>query len=245
MDFISTAFDPASADFLAEIGVDAFKIASADLRNWPLLEYVAKLKKPIIMSCGGGVLEDIKASVEKVLKWNRNLALLDCVMTYPSAAEDMNLRVIETFRKEFPDLVIGLSDHFNGISMASVAYVLGARVFEKHFTINRAWKGTDQVFSLEPIGMHKMIRDLYRVEQALGDGIKKVLPQEKEAVLKMGKSIVALRSLKKGHKITKKDITFKSPGNGLTPNRLEEIVGLTLNLSVEKDHLFSMSDFQS
>lgn len=242
MDFVATAFDPSSADFLGEVGVDCIKIASADLRNWPLLVHVAKMGKPMIMSCGGSTIEEIRASVEQVLPWNRKLILLDCVMTYPTNAEDMNLKVIETLREAFPEQVIGLSDHYNGISMAPVAYVLGARVFEKHFTLNRAMKGTDHAFSLEPIGMHKMVRDLQRVRQALGDGVKRQLPEESAALAKMGKSLVAARALKRGHKLRRNDITCKTPGGGMPPSEFDMLVGSVLKHGVEKDHPFCEAD---
>src|SRR3990172_9531722 len=164
----STAFDRISADFLAEVDMPAFKMASGDLKNTPLLKYVAQIGKPMIISTGGATMEDVQRAFDAIMPINQQLAILQCTSSYPAEYHDLNLRVIETFRQQFPENVIGLSDHENGIAMATAAYVLGARIVEQHFTINHTWKGTDQVFSLEPIGLKKLVRDLRRVREALG-----------------------------------------------------------------------------
>jgi sialic acid synthase len=160
--FFATAFDIASADFLAELDMPAHKIASGDIRNLPLLRHVARLGKPVILSTGGATLDDVERAYETVMPINRELAILQCTAGYPAAFEELDLRVITTYREHF-DVVIGLSSHDNGIAMAPAAYVLGARIVEKHFTWNRAAKGTDHPFSLEPVGLRKLVRDLQRV----------------------------------------------------------------------------------
>src|SRR5919199_3827920 len=165
----ATAFDFESADLLAELDVPAFKFASGDLRNTPLQRHVAQFGKPMLLSTGGGTMEDIERAVDTILPINSQLAVLQCTAAYPAAAEDLNLSVITTLRERFPDLVIGLSDHQNGIAMALVAYMLGARVIEKHFTLDHALKGTDHAFSLMPEGMRRLVRDLHRVPAARGD----------------------------------------------------------------------------
>lgn len=233
--FFATAFDHPSADFLAALDMPAYKLASGDLRNTPLLEHVAGFQKPLILSSGGANLDDVRTAVETVLRINPQLCLLQCTASYPTPAEEMNLRVIETFREEFPDVVIGLSDHYNGIAMAVAAYVLGARVIEKHFTLNHTMKGTDHAMSLEPIGMHKMIRDLQRAAKALGDGSKKVLPSETSALIKMGKSLFAARELPAGHKLTAADLAIKSPGGGVPPAQLKAVIGRTLSSPLKRD----------
>ena len=224
----ATAFDEASADFLAELEMPAYKIASGDLKNTPLLKHVAKIGKPVIISTGGGNLEDVQRAYDVILPINRQLAILQCTSSYPAEHHDMNLRVIETYRGLFPRTVIGFSDHENGIAMATAAYVLGARIVEQHFTVNHTWKGTDQVFSLEPIGMRKLVRDLRRVREAMGDGVKRALPSEADSMIKMGKHLVAASELPKGHTLTKSDIAIKSPGKGLAPYELEAVIGKTL-----------------
>jgi N-acetylneuraminate synthase/sialic acid synthase len=239
LDFFSTAFDFPSADFLAEMNPPAFKIASGDLKTIPLLKYVAKFGKPIILSTGGGGMTDILRAVDAILPINPHLSILHCTATYPTEPEDMHLRVITTLRDAFPDLVIGLSDHYNGIVMAPVAYVLGARIFEKHFTMNHTWKGTDHAFSLEPIGMHKMVRDLQRTRIALGGATKQQLPQEKGAITKMGKSLFAKRALPAGHLLTEADIAFKCPGGFIPPYEIDKLVGRTLKVAVPEDAPFA------
>ena len=146
--FFSTAFDFPSADFLENLDMPAFKIASGDLTNTPLLKYVASFGKPMIISTGGGVMENVRRAYDTIMPLNTNLCIMQCTSGYPPAYEELNLRVIETFRREFPDIVIGFSAHDSGIAMPLVGYMLGARIFEKHFTLNRTWKGTDQAFSL-------------------------------------------------------------------------------------------------
>ena len=233
--FFATAFDEPSADFLASLDVPAYKIASGDLRNIPLLRRVARQQKPVIISTGGATLADVDRACEAILPINRQLCILQCTATYPTEPEEMNLRVVETLRARFPELVIGLSDHYNGIAMAVVAYMLGARVIEKHFTLNHTWKGTDHALSLEPIGMQKMIRDLHRAHVALGDGVKRVLPSEAGAVVKMGKKLVAARRLPAGHVLAESDIAVKSPGDGLPPTELDRLVGRALTQPIEAD----------
>jgi sialic acid synthase len=226
--FFATAFDMESADFLEDLDAPAFKLASGDLRNLPLIRHIAAFQKPVIISTGGATLEDVQRAHDIFLAINPQLAILQCTASYPTEPEEMNLRVIETFRSRFPSAVIGLSDHYNGIAMASVAYMIGARIIEKHFTLNHTWKGTDHALSLEPIGMQKMIRDLHRVRLALGDGVKRMLPSETGAIGKMGKKIVAARPLPAGHVISERDIAIKSPGDGLPPTELERVLGRRL-----------------
>lgn len=243
LDFFATAFDFASADFLAELNTPAFKVASGDLKTIPLIRYLAKMGKPIVLSTGGGDMTDIRRACDVVLGEGAPLCILHCTATYPTQPEDMNLRVITSLREEFPDTVIGLSDHFNGIVMAPVAYVLGARVFEKHFTLNHTMKGTDHAFSLEPIGMHKMMRDLQRTRIALGGTVKQALEKEAAAIKKMGKGIYASRDLSAGQVLTAADLSLKSPGSEIPPFNYEELVGKKLINSVPEDHAFTWGDF--
>ena len=235
IDFFATAFDFGSADFLEDIGLPAYKIASGDLRNTPLLRHIASKGKPIFLSTGGAALDDVRRAYDTIMLLNSNLCIMQCTAAYPVDPKDMNLRVIETYIREFPDITVGLSDHQNGIAMAVVAYVLGARVFEKHFTLNRSWKGTDHAFSLEPTGFRKLVRDLERARQALGDGDKRILPCEEKPILKMSKKIVASRELPSGHVLGNDDIALKSPGDGLPPYEIENILGRALKVALYKD----------
>ena len=236
----ATAFDFASADFLAKLDVPAFKIASGDLKNIPLLTYIARFKKPMIVSTGGGTLADVQRAYDAIMPINQQLCLLQCTAGYPAAFGELNLKVISTFRDRFPNIVIGLSSHDNGISMPVAAYMLGARVIEKHFTLNHTWKGTDHAFSLEPIGFRKMVRDLQRLRLAIGDGVKKTYESEVTPLVKMGKKLVAARDLPAGHALHPSDIAIKSPGGGLNPYELDKIVGRTLArpLAADEDITF-------
>ena len=238
--FFATAFDIPSADFLAELEMPAYKIASGDIRNLPLLQHVARLGKPLILSTGGATLDDVTRAYETVMPVNRELALLQCTAGYPAAFEELDLRVITTYRERF-DAVIGLSSHDNGIAMAPAAYVLGARIIEKHFTLNRAAKGTDHPFSLEPVGLRKLVRDLQRVRVALGNGVKKVYPSEEGPILKMSKKLVAARDLPTGHVLRPEDIALKSPGDGLPPHMLDVIVGRTLLRPLKADDTIQLA----
>tara|TARA_B100000315_G_C14577451_1_gene588624 strand:- start:1932 stop:2978 length:1047 start_codon:yes stop_codon:yes gene_type:complete len=240
--FFATPFDLPSVDFLAKLDVPLYKIASGDLKSTPLLKYVAKQGKPVLVSTGGGEMEDVERAYDVMTAENPNIAILQCTAAYPCEPEEMNLDVISTYRNRFSDKVIGLSDHQNGISMALVAFSLGARIVEKHFTLNRAWKGTDHAFSLEPQGLTKLVRDLKRARVALGDGIKKSIAKEEKPLYKMGKKLVAAKNLKKGKVLSDEDITIKSPNDGLPPYEWDNIIGMTLKTDLEKDENFSFED---
>ena len=240
-----TAFDEASADFLAEVGAPAFKIASADLVNTPLLRHVAAYGRPIFLSTGGGTLEDVERAVDAVLAINPQLCLMQCTAAYPCEVDELNLRVIEAYRERFPDLPIGLSDHQSGIAMSLVGFMLGARVIEKHFTLNHAWKGSDQAFSLMPEGLRRLVRDLHRVPVALGDGIKRPLPSEAKPLEKMGKKLVAARDLPAGHLLAPGDVEAKSPADGgLPPYELDRLVGRRLRRPIPFEDFVTFDDVE-
>ena len=190
--FFATAFDVPSLHFLTDLGVPAIKLASASIVNLPLIEGAAWKGLPVIASTGGATPVEIEAAWRTyhraIAPWGPSrLALLQCTALYPCPAQHLQLGVISRLRAEYPETVIGLSDHQAGIAMAPVAYNLGARIIEKHFTLHRTWKGSDQAFSLEPEGMRRMVRDLRRTRLALGDGVKRRLDDEVPALVKMGR----------------------------------------------------------
>ena len=240
LDFFATAFDITSADMLETLDMPAYKVASADLRNLPLLRHIAGLGKPVIVSTGGGTMEDVQRLYDTVMPINPQLCIMQCTCGYPAEFDELNLSVIDTYRQQFPEIVVGYSGHDNGIAMPVVAYVLGARIIEKHFTLNRAMKGTDHVFSLEPVGMRKMTRDLERARLSLGDGRKTVFASEAAPVLKMGKKLVAARDIVAGHRLTTDDVATKSPGDGLAPVEIDRVVGSVITVSLSKDDDFSL-----
>ena len=244
IDFFATPFDLNSLNFLEKLNMPAYKIASADLTNSPLQEEIAKLSKPIFLSTGGGTMDDIRRAADLILKYNNNLTILHCTASYPASLEDMNLTVIKTLKKEFKNLRIGFSDHENGIDAGVIAYILGARSFEKHFTLNHANKGTDHAFSLEPIGLVKFIRNIKRIEVMMGNENKKLLESEIKPLFKMKKSIVAKKNLKTNHIIKFEDLAFKSPGGGLDPYRYKEIIGQKLCKDLQEEDLILLNDLK-
>ncbi|HHQ42600.1 MAG TPA: N-acetylneuraminate synthase [Chromatiales bacterium] len=244
VEFMATAFDFESVEFLERLGVSSYKIASGDVTNIPLLEEVARLGKPLFISTGAADLDEVRRAYEAVARYNDRICLLHCTSGYPTEYEDLNLRVITTLKEEFPEAIIGYSGHDNGILAPSLAYMLGAVVIEKHFTLNRAWKGTDHKFSLEPTGLYKMVRDLRRIDLALGDGRKVLRPFEVEARKKMGKSLYARRTLRAGTVLRREDVAIKSPGGGLPPYMLEDIVGRRLQVDVPEEVPFALEHFE-
>jgi sialic acid synthase len=233
--FFATAFDFRSAELLADLDMPAYKIASGDLTNTPLLRVVAEIGRPMIISTGGGTLDDVRRAHETIAEINPQIALLQCTAGYPAEWDELDLRVIETYRQVFPETIVGFSGHDNGIAMPVAAYVLGGRIVEKHFTLNRAMKGTDHRFSLEPVGLRKLVRDLHRTRLALGDGTKTPHPSEADPITKMGKKIVAAATLPAGHVLRREDLALKSPGDGLPPYELENVVGRALRHPLGED----------
>jgi sialic acid synthase len=241
--FFATAFDETSADLLEELDLPAYKIASGDLRNTPLLRHVAAFGKPLVLSTGGATMADVDRALDTVLPINSKVCLLQCTAAYPASVEELELGVITTFRERYPDVVVGLSDHQDGIAMALVAYMLGARVIEKHFTLSHTAKGTDHAFSLMPEGMRKLVRDLRRVPAAIGDGVKRPLPSEEKPLQKMGKKLVAARALPAGHVLSEGDLVAKSPADGgLPPYSLDDLLGRPLVRALAEEETIRAED---
>ncbi len=241
----ATAFDSVSADDLADLEVPAFKIASGDLTNTPLIRHVAAYGRPVIISTGAGTMQDVDRAVEAARGLCDDVAILHCTAAYPAPAELLNLRVISTYRERYPDIVVGLSSHYSGISDVVAAYVLGARIFEKHFTLDRTAKGTDHAFSLEPAGFAKMVSYLRNTRAMLGSGEKTLQEVEQPALAKMGTLLYARCDLKPGDVIGVDDIAVKSPGgDGLHPYRLCELLGKEVRRAIHVDEPFEESDVQ-
>lgn len=232
--FFATAFDFNSVDFLEKLGVPCYKIGSGDLLNTPLQKYIAQTGKPIFLSTGGGTYQDVERAYYNIMPINKQLIIMQCTSAYPAEAEYMHLLVIPEYMRMFPGNIIGLSDHYIGKLMSPVAYALGARVFEKHFTLHRWWRGTDQVFSLEPADMAKLVRDLHNVKEAMRAG-KFPLEVEQKPLYKMAKKLVTARNITIGKILTASDIKIVSPGDGLPPYELDNILGKTMKCDVMED----------
>ena len=175
--FLASAWDPRSADFLESLGVPAFKVASADVTNLPLLEHIAKKRKPILLSTGMSDLEEVAEAVAVVKRVHDQLVLLQCTSSYPCEHHEVNLRVMQTMRATF-DVLVGYSGHERGLAPSQAAVALGAAVIERHFTLDRTLKGTDHAASLEPDGMRKLVRDAAAVNSALTTQTEEILAIE-------------------------------------------------------------------
>ena len=239
--FICSPFDIDSADFLEELGVPAFKVASADMINLPLLSHLVKKGKPMILSTGMSRMEEVEHTVKFLKENHAEFALLHCNSAYPAAFEDINLRFMNQLRKF--DVPVGYSGHERGIAISTVAAAMNANIIERHITLDRTMDGPDHAASLEPHGFKKMVRDIRQVEMALGTGEEKYMSRgeilNREV---LAKSLVAARDIQKGEVITEEMVTVKGPGQGLSPQRYQELVGRTATRDIAEDDLFLPED---
>ena len=230
--FMSTPFDEPSLDFICEIGVDLIKIASFDLGNLPFIEKISKKGLPVVISIGGGKEDQIRSSIDMLLSGCKEIAVLNCVSEYPCPYDRLNLQNIPFLIKEFPDCIIGSSDHFNGTLSGPIAFMQGARVFEKHVTLNRSWPGTDHGFALEPEGFRKFVRDIRRTPEMMNSKPAEEVGNE-PVFMKLGKSLVAIKELQKGTKLESTDLSGKIFSTQIIPVReSNSILGMTLNKKI-------------
>lgn len=242
--FMSTPFDEESADFLYELGMDIFKVASGEITNRQLLQHIAARKRPMIISTGMSSIEDVRNAVSWATEaGGPPLTLLHCVSSYPAPVEETNLLAIKTLGDAF-DLPVGFSDHSTGVYLAPAAVALGAVVIEKHFTLSRRMKGPDHKASLEPAGLSEMIRGVRDVERAMGDGIKRASASEMELRRIVRRSLVAARDLNAGDKLTAGDLTVKRPGVGIAPELMEEVLGRRTARDIDADSVITWEDIQ-
>lgn len=235
--FICSAFDIESADFLESLDVPAYKVASADLTNLPLLDHLVKKGKPLILSTGMSHMHEVEITVDFLKSRNAQFALLHCNSTYPAAFEDINLRFMDQLRRfEVP---IGYSGHERGIAVSTVASALGASIIERHLTLDRTMDGPDHAASLEPQGFSKMVRDIHQVRQALGTGEEKFISRgeilNREV---LGKSLVAAHRISPGETITADMVTVKGPALGISPQNYTRLLGRVAERCIEEDEPF-------
>jgi N-acetylneuraminate synthase/sialic acid synthase len=244
VNFMSTPFDEPSLDLLCEVGVDIIKVASFDLGNIPFLTKIAKKGIPTVISTGGGDFDVIHKSIQALQHGVQDITVLHCVSEYPCTHDRLGLETIEKFIEMFPKCKIGVSDHFNGTLSGPIAYMLGARVFEKHVTMNRALKGTDHAFSLEPHGFRNFVRDIRRVPEMLPRKSDNTLG--KEAVfIKLGKSIIASKDLKQGDKISINCLSGKIFSQQHVPVReSSNFIGKVLLHNIKKGDILSYTDIE-
>ncbi len=224
----ATPFDFKSVDFLASLDMPLYKVASCDFRNIPLIEYIAQLEKPMLLSTGGADYSAMDFVYRKLLELDvLDFAFLYCVSKYPNSDTDLNLNCIAKMKEKFP-CPIGFSSHHPGLWPLSSAYHAGARIFEMHFTFNRAWANInrDHAFSFEPQALRKACFDLKRIPTMMGDGERVVSEEEKKGfVWKFGKAIHLACQVRKGEILTADKITIKAPADGIEPYRINEIIG--------------------
>jgi N,N'-diacetyllegionaminate synthase len=238
--FISSPFDQKSVDLLSKLDVPAFKVGSGEITDIPLLKYIAKKKKPMILSTGMATLGEIEEALKVIQQETKNIILLHCVSSYPTKIEDMNLKVMATLRQAFK-LPVGLSDHTVGITIPIAAVALGACVIEKHFTLDKSLPGPDHRASLEPDELKQMIKAIRDVEKAMGSGIK--IPAAEEAKNKkvVRRSLVARVDIPKGEIITEEMLDFKRPGGGIEPRYMNMIIGRKTRGRIRRDELISFT----
>ncbi len=225
--FWSTAFDFESMDYLHSLNLGLWKIPSGEITNYPYLRKIATYREDIIMSTGMCEEQDIQYAIDVLVKFGtkkEQIILLHCNTQYPTPFQDVNLKAMNTIKETF-GIQVGYSDHTQGIEVPIAAVALGATVIEKHFTIDRNLPGPDHKASLEPNELKAMVNAIRNIEQALGDGIKKVSESEKGNISVARKSIVAACSIKRGELLSENNLTVKRPGNGLSPMRWEEVIG--------------------
>ena len=235
--FISTPFDFESVDLLEKIDVPLYKVSSGDLTNLPLLNYIANKNKPIILSTGMANLGEVEEAINTIYETGNNkLILLHCTSNYPTAYEDVNLRAMLTMQEAFK-LPVGYSDHTIGIEVPIAAVTLGAKVIEKHFTLDRKMEGPDHRASLEPYELKMMVNSIRNIEIAMGDGIKRCNKSEEKSKFVSRKSIVAKHDIKKGQVITQDLIVYKRPASGLPPKFVKYILGKKARAEIRKDEV--------
>jgi N,N'-diacetyllegionaminate synthase len=240
--FFSTAFDLPSIDLLVELGLDRFKIPSGEITNLPYLRHIGSFGKPVILSTGMSVPDEIRAALtilEQAGTPRNRMTVLHCNTEYPTPMRDVNLRAMLSLRNEL-GVAIGYSDHTLGIEVPVAAVALGATIIEKHFTLDRHLPGPDHQASLEPAELKAMVAAIRNIEVALGDGIKRPSESELKNIAIARKSLVASRAIRAGELFSAANITAKRPGTGLSPMRWDEVVGRTAPRNFAADELIEL-----
>lgn len=242
MDFTSTPFDYQSADYLESM-VDFYKISSSDLSNLPFIKYIAKKGKPVYMSVGASYLSECDEAIRTLKDAGcDNIVILHCVLSYPTATKDANLRVIETLKRTFPDVRIGYSDHVapdETMMTLATAYLMGAEVIEKHFTLDKSLPGNDHYHSGDPDDFKKAIANFKMIDSILGNSLKTVLDCERIPRREARRSLVLTRDIKAGETISQGDLMAKRPGTGIPPRFEDIVVGRKINKDYPEDTILT------
>lgn len=235
--FLSTPFERESLKEVCEIGVPAIKIAATDITNIQYLREVAQMKKPIILSAGMCYMEEVRRALEEIYPYNNKVILLQCSANYPIQNKEVNLNVIDTFKKEF-NIIVGYSDHSEGVGASPYAVAKGAKVIEKHFTLDRALKGPDQKASITPEELKQLVYEIRKVETYLGTGMKIPSFSEQFTRKALQKSLVADTYIKKGDKFNNKNVVAKrANGNGISALYIDDVINKVAQKNYEPDDL--------
>lgn len=242
MDFTSTPFDYASADYLYDM-VDFYKISSSDLSNIPFIKHIAAKGKPMVVSVGAAYLSEVDEAIRAIKEvGNNDISILHCVLSYPTDPKDANLRIIETLKKVFPDVKVGFSDHVAPdptMMTLATAYILGSEIIEKHFTLDKTLTGNDHYHSGDPEDFKKARANFDMIDTVLGNPEKTVLDCELVPRREARRSLVLTRSMKAGEKITEKDIMPKRPGTGISPKYTDILLGRAVKQDLEEDTILT------
>lgn len=242
MDFTSTPFDYASADYLAKY-VDFYKISSSDASNLPFIAHIAQKGKPVVLSVGASYLSEVDEAV-RVLQDSGcfDITILHCVLSYPTDPSDANLKIIETLKNVFPDIKVGYSDHVAPdptMQTLSTAYLLGAQVIEKHFTLDKTLPGNDHYHSGDPLDFAKAVANFRFIDNVLGNPVKTVLSCEETPRREARRSLVLTRDMKAGEIIAKEDLMPKRPGTGIQPRFAELVIGRSVREDLPEDTILT------
>ena len=249
IDFLSTPFDLEAVDYLDDL-VPFFKVASADLTNYPLIKRICSKNKPIVLSTGASKLHEIENSIKFIKKVNPKITviILHCVLSYPTKYDNVHLEIIHNLSKKFSNNIIGLSDHTmpdQSMTVLSSAYLLGAKVIEKHFSDKKGSKGNDHFHSLDYKDLKKFLENAKIIQQIIKDKKgRPLLNGEKISRKNARRSIVTLGKIKKGEILTKENLIMKRPGTGISPTQINKIIGKIVNKNLHDDHVVKFSDIK-
>ncbi len=243
--FLSTAFDNKALELLDLLQVPAYKIGSGDMNNFPLLKMICSKQKPILLSTGMASLKEVKESVKFIIdNQNEELIIFQCTTNYPAQYDEINLNVIETFKREFPKFLIGFSDHSLGIEASIGAVAKGAKAIEKHFTLDKNMEGPDHRASLDPNELKEWVTRIRNLEKALGSFKKFPSKNEINIAKKARKSIVSIKNIGKGEILTTENISLKRPGLGIPPKHYEALIGKKVKENVPIDSIIKWEDIE-
>ena len=245
--FFSTGFDIESIDMLVSFGQELFKIPSGEITNLPYLRHIGKLGKEVILSTGMSSMDEIESAIKALEESGTprtRITVLHCTSAYPAPMSDINLHAMQSIRAKF-GVDVGYSDHTLGIEVSLAAVALGAKVIEKHFTLDRALPGPDHKASLEPRELKSMINAIRNIEEALGDGMKRLMPSEISNHVSGRKSIVVRKPINLGEAFTEDNLTTKRPGNGIPPMEWDRVLGRSARMSYFPDDLLKSIELSS